>query len=170
MDENDTENGRSIVSVHRMELATAVCILLFSVVVMVSSYRLGAGWDQNGPQSGYFPFYVGVILFVASLAILIGELVKGGGAASESFVAAQPLVRVLKILIPSIIFVIAIVYIGIYVSTAVFIACFMVWLGRYNVIVAALLGIGIAVALFMTFEVWFLVPLPKGPLETWLGY
>jgi hypothetical protein len=26
------------------------------------------------------------------------------------------------------------------------------------------------VAAFLIFEVWFLVPLPKGPLETRLGY
>jgi hypothetical protein len=26
------------------------------------------------------------------------------------------------------------------------------------------------VALFLLFEVWFLIPLPKGPVESWFGY
>jgi hypothetical protein len=77
---------------------------------------------------------------------------------------------VLQIVIPTVIYVVAIIYVGIYVATAVFVSVFMVWLGRYRVVVAVALGVGIAVALFLTFEVWFLVPLPKGPLEALIGY
>jgi hypothetical protein len=153
-----------------MEIATAIAIMVFAAVVMVSNYRLGAGWDRNGPESGYFPFYVGVITFISGAAILIGELIKGGAAGAESFVEGRPLRRVLRIVIPTLIYVVAIIYVGIYVATAVFVSVFMVWLGRYRVVVAVALGVGIAVALFLTFEVWFLVPLPKGPLETLLGY
>jgi hypothetical protein len=152
-----------------MEIATALVIILFAGVVMVSNYRLGAGWDSNGPQTGYFPFYVGVLLAISGAGILIGELVRGGGL-RRSFVAARPLLRVMQILVPTVIFVIAIAFIGIYVSTAVFIAFFMVWLGRYRVLVAVPLGVATALALFFTFEVWFLVPLPKGPLEALFGY
>ena len=165
----DRDSGRSVVSVHTMEIATALVIILFAGVVMVSNYRLGAGWDSNGPQTGYFPFYVGVLLAISGAAILIGEVVKGGGL-RRSFVAARPLLRVMQILVPTVIFVIAIAYLGIYVSTAVFIAFFMVWLGRYRILVAVPLGVAIALALFFTFEVWFLVPLPKGPLEALFGY
>lgn len=167
---DDADNGRSLASIRTMEIVTALVIIVFASVVMVSNYELGAGWDSNGPQSGYFPFYVGVILFISGVAILIGEIVKGGAASAISFVESRPFVRVLQILIPTIVFAIAIVYIGIYVATAIFVSAFMVWLGRYRVIVAAAFGIGIAVALFLTFEVWFLVPLPKGPLEAMFGY
>jgi uncharacterized membrane protein len=156
-----------------MEIATAIVIIAFAAVVMIDNYELGAGWDSSGPESGYFPFYVGVILFISGAAILIGELIevfKGRPSEAGSFVDRAPFVQVLRIFIPMIIYVIGVVYIGIYVSTAIFIATFMVWLGKYRVIVAALFGIGIAIALFLTFEVWFLVPLPKGPLENMLGY
>jgi hypothetical protein len=156
-----------------MEIATAIVIIAFASVVMISNYELGAGWDSSGPESGYFPFYVGVILFISGVAILIGELtevIKGRASEAGSFVDRGPFVQVLRIFIPMIVYIVGVVYIGIYVSTAIFIAAFMVWLGKYRVIVAALFGIGIAVALFLTFEVWFLVPLPKGPLENMLGY
>jgi hypothetical protein len=46
----------------------------------------------------------------------------------------------------------------------------MVWQGKYRWWVAAIIAIAICVGLFFMFEVWFLVPLPKGPLESWLGY
>lgn len=166
----DTENGRSLVTNHTMEIATALSIIAFSGVVIVSNYRLGAGWGPSGPESGYFPFYVGVLLFISGAAILIGELFKRSAAVSESFVDSRPFLRVLRILIPSVIYVVAIAYVGIYVASAVFIAFFMIWLGHYNFIVAAAIGVAFAVALFIIFEIWFLVPLPKGPLEVWLGY
>lgn len=168
-----TEDGPSLVSIRTMEIATAIVIIVFAAVVMIDNYELGAGWDSSGPQSGYFPFYVGAILFIAGAAILIGELVeiaKGRASEAGSFVETGPFIQVLRIFLPMIVYVIGVIYIGIYVATAIFISTFMVWLGKYRVVVAALFGIGIAVALFFTFEVWFLVPLPKGPLEAMFGY
>lgn len=170
---DDIESGPSLVSIRTMEIATAIVILMFASVVIIDNYELGAGWDSSGPESGYFPFYVGIILFISGAAILLGEvseIFKGHASEAGSFVETGPFRQVLRIFLPMIVYVVAIIYLGIYVSTAIFIAAFMVWLGKYRVWVAALFGIGIAVALFFTFEVWFLVPLPKGPLETMLGY
>lgn len=170
MSDEDTQSGPSLVSVRTMEIATAVVIMLAAAIVMVSNYKLGAGWDSSGPQSGYFPFYVGVILFISGAAVLIGELVKGRPAELVSFVETGPFLRVLQIVIPTLIYVIAVVYLGIYVSTAIFVSVFMVWLGGYRIATGTALGIAIAFALFLTFEIWFLVPLPKGPLEALFGY
>lgn len=167
---DDTESGRGIVSNHTMEIATAIAIMIAGALVMSSNYELGMGWDSNGPQSGYFPFYIGVILFISATGILITELLKKDAADRDAFVHHQPMMRVLQIVIPTIIYVVAIMYIGIYVATAIFITTFMIWLGKYRWYVAVAFGVGIAVALFLTFEVWFLVPLPKGPVESLFGY
>ena len=59
---------------------------------------------------------------------------------------------------------------GIYVASAIFILAFMIVIGRENPLKALGVGILVPVALFFMFEKWFLVPLPKGPLEAWLGY
>jgi hypothetical protein len=61
-------------------------------------------------------------------------------------------------------------HIGIYVASAIYIAAFMLYMGRYRVITSAAVGIGVSIALFFMFEIWFLVPLPKGPLEEMLGF
>jgi hypothetical protein len=34
----------------------------------------------------------------------------------------------------------------------------------------ALVSLGNSIVFFLIFERWFLVPLPKGPIETWLGF
>src|SRR5690349_9491400 len=123
----NSDNGRSVASIRTMEIATALAIIAFAAVVMVSNYRLGAGWDSNGPESGYFPFYVGVLMLLAGIAILIGELAKARAAGGGSFVERRPLLRVMQILVPTLIYAALIAYIGIYVATALFISFFMVW-------------------------------------------
>jgi hypothetical protein len=137
------------------------------------------GWQEGfGPGPGYFPFWVAVILGVASLVNLLGAL-RGRGR-GEIFVTLRPFGRVLAVLVPSIIFValigglsmgpVEVPGLGIYVASCLFIVVFMVLVGRENLLKALALGVAVPFALFLMFEKWFLVPLPKGPLEAWLGY
>jgi hypothetical protein len=60
-------------------------------------------------------------------------------------------------------------WIGIYVSSMFLIAVFMMWLGSYRPLYAVALSAVIIVATYLVFETWFLVPLPKGPLEDFFG-
>jgi len=72
--------------------------------------------------------------------------------------------------VPAVVFGFLVWLIGIYVASAVFIGYFMRRVGRYAWHLAAIVSVGVPVALFVLFEIWFLVPLPKGPLEDMLGY
>jgi putative tricarboxylic transport membrane protein len=163
------DNGPAVVSVEKMEIGVALVFLAFSALVMVTNYRLGASWGRDGPQAGYFPFYVGVLMFIASIGILIEQIFRRSRQ-GEVFVKRKSLIRVFQILVPTAAYVALTAYIGIYVATAILIALAMIWLGRYRPGVAVPVAVAISGALFMIFEVWFLVPLPKGPLEAWLGY
>jgi putative tricarboxylic transport membrane protein len=144
------------------------------------------GWQEGlGPGPGYFPFWVAVILGISSL-INLANAVRGYGA-GQIFVAIRPFGRVLAVLLPSLVYValigglslwsvpsigilepIRIPGLGIYVASAIFIFAFMIVVGRENLIKAVGVSVGVPVALFFMFEKWFLVPLPKGPLEAWL--
>ena len=73
-------------------------------------------------------------------------------------------------IIPTAVFVAIIPTLGIYVSSAMLIALFMKWLGKYRWSIVALVAMGVPVATFLVFEKWFLVPLPKGPVEAMLGF
>lgn len=174
--------GETGISTRRMETVVAAILFAVGALVVIDSFRLGARWGDDGPQSGYFPFYIGLLLCASSLATLAQRAFadwKGRGrfrgeiARRESlFVAWGPLKLVLSVLVPAIVYVLAVQLIGIYVASAVYIALFMVWLGRYPWPKSVAIGVAVSVAVFLMFEVWFKVPLYKGlydPLH-WLGY
>jgi hypothetical protein len=141
-----------------------------AVVVMVDTYRLGAGWEPAvGPQSGYFPFYIALIMFITSGVTFLSNLLAKTPDRS-TFVERDQLKLVLQVFVPTVIFVIATIYIGIYISGFLFIAFFMIWLGKYPLYKAVPVAVAVPLILFVVFEIWFLVPLPKGPVEAWLGY
>lgn len=151
------------------EAITSVCIIAIGVVMIISNYRIGAGWASDGPQSGYFPLRIGVILCLASLAVLLRSLF-GKQRERGIFVTWQRLRPVILVLLPTAVFVLAINFIGIYVASALFIAAFMRVMDKSRWWKVVLVGIGVNVMLFWMFEIQFKVPLPKGPLEALLGY
>ena len=167
--EHADDASRRGVSTRTMEIAVAAVILLLGLVVIYDSRRVGAGWGDDGPQAGYFPFYVGIILCVASAWTLLRTLFAGKTDASV-FVTYKKLRLVMSVLLPSTIYVAAIYFIGIYVASAIFIGAFMYWHGRFPWIKIILISVIVPVSMFLMFEVWFLVPLPKGPLEALIGY
>lgn len=130
--------------------------------------RLGARWAEDGPQAGYFPFYVGVLVCLSALVNFVMALVNRKDAGRD-FVELDKLKLVLAVLVPAVIYVALIGWIGIYVASVIFIAFFMRWLGKYAWWKVAVVSVGVMVAFFLIFEVWFLVPLPKGPVENLLG-
>jgi putative tricarboxylic transport membrane protein len=150
------------------EAAVAALFFALGVLVMWDSARLGARWAEDGPQAGYFPFYIGLFICVAS-AINFAAGLRLKGEANRSFVETGQLTLVLAVLVPAAIYVALIGWFGIYVTSAVFIAFFMRWLGKYAWWKVAAVSIGTSAVFYLVFEVWFLVPLPKGPLEEALG-
>lgn len=171
MDSPETrhDGAQNTVSTRVMELVVAALFMAVSALVMWDSWRIGAGWAAGGPESGYFPFYIGLIMFISSAVTFVTNLVTRTPDWSN-FVDRTQLTLVLKVLIPTAVFVFLIGYLGIYVAAAIFIAFFMWWLGRYPLYKIAPIALFVPLMLFMMFEVWFLVPLPKGPLEAALGY
>jgi putative tricarboxylic transport membrane protein len=164
------ESQSSVVSNRTMNIVVALALMAIASVVMISCYRLGAGWAKDvGPDSGYFPFYVALFLFIAGAATLVQNL-RARDASGGSFIGRGELVMVLQVLIPMSIFVVLSIYIGIYISAFLFIGFFMTWHGRYPLYKTVSVAAIVPVLLFIIFEIWFLVPLPKGPLEHWLGY
>ncbi len=167
---------KSAASVRAVDLGTAVIIFVFGAIVLWDSYRIGASWASDGPEAGYFPFYIGVILCIASVVNFANALrektVDEGG---ESFVSMASLKLILSVLIPTIIYVLLIAGVGpipglgIYVASAIFVAVFMLWLGKYAWGITTAVSLGVPVVFFLMFEIWFKVPLPKGPLEALFG-
>ena len=165
---HSADGNENTVSSRTMELIVAAAFMAVAGLVMYDSWRIGARWASDGPEAGYFPFYIGLIMFVASAATFGINLFAV--SASSNFVGRSELKQVMQVLIPTIVFVVAIGYLGLYVAGAIFITYFMIVLGKYPAWRVAPIAVLVPLVLFMMFEVWFLVPLPKGPLEAALGY
>ncbi|OGI51582.1 MAG: hypothetical protein A3A87_00595 [Candidatus Muproteobacteria bacterium RIFCSPLOWO2_01_FULL_60_18] len=170
-DNNHSDDGNQHhgVSTRTVEMAVAAFTFILGLVVIIDSRRVGAGWAEDGPQAGYFPYYIGLILCIASVWTLWRALFSGKAVAGV-FVSHQKLRLVLSVFIPTMIYVAATYFIGIYVASALFIGAFMYWHGRFAWTKIIPVSLAVPVAIFLLFEVWFLVPLPKGPLEALIGY
>jgi len=153
---------------HRwVEAGVAVLMALFGVIVIVGSFQVGIGWGPEGPKSGFFPFYLGVVIIGASVVNLFRAMVEIDR--ERLFADWDQLGQVISVVIPSTIYVLAIPWIGIYVASMLLIALFMKWFGRYGWSLTLSIAIGIPAITYLLFEKWFLIPLPKGPIEDLLG-
>ena len=160
---SENSNHDSVVSIRTMEIITALMFIVVGVVVMVGSLKLGAKWGSDGPESGYFPFYISLIILICSSVTLI-QSIRAKELADETFVEREPFRQVMAVLIPAALFVLGVQLIGIYVAGLLYITFFMVWLGKYAVWKALAVGLGVSIALYMMFEYWFQIPLPHGSL------
>ena len=169
MDREDKAQSPAVVSTRVMDVVVALIFMAIGAIVIWDSIRLGWRWGLEGPQAGYFPFRIGTIIIVSSAATLAIALFRRRQE-SGAFVRRHELMLVLQVLIPTAIFVFLIGYLGIYIAMALFIAFFMWWQGRFSIVRILPVAVLVPIALFFMFEVWFLVPLPKGPVEEWLGF
>jgi hypothetical protein len=167
------QQDKAVGSTRTWEAIVAIAFLVFGSIVVFDSRRLGASWGDDGPQAGYFPFYIGVFILIASVINLVAAI-RSGAKGREAFVEWGQLKMILTVMVPSFVYVAAIdnpwYGLGFYSTSAVFIAFFMKLLGKYSWLKIILVSVGTMVAFFIMFEIWFSVPLPKGPLEAAFGY
>ena len=150
-----------------LEIIVSLALMVFGLVIMLDSYRLGNGWGTDGPQSGYFPFYIGVLMSAAS-AINFVVAIRSGG--SDSFVSREEIRLVGAMFFPTLVFLFIMQWTGIYLASIIFIAFFMRWQGKFSWLRCTIVSIATTLVIFLMFEIWFKVPLLKGPLEAALGF
>ena len=160
------------ISTRTVEVVVALVIFAIGALVVYDSRRLGAKWGADGPEAGYFPFYIGLVICVSTAVIAAQALFGRADKRDGIFVEWQPLRQVLSVLLPALLYVGAIQLIGFYTASAIYIAGFMVWLGKYSWLRSALVGLAVSALAFITFEIWFQVPLYKGAFNplAFLGY
>lgn len=165
------EGSRVGVPTNIIDAVVAVLVMVLGGVVIYGSRKLGSEWTSDGPGAGYFPFYIGLILTISGAGILYQSL-NGNNKNTEVFVDSEQLRRVLSVLLPAGVYVLAIQFLGIYIASAVYIALFMVVLGKYSWLKSVVAALIVNAVFFMMFEVWFKVPLHKGTFDllSGLGY
>ncbi len=169
--EHAADDGPPLAKNGTVDAVVAAILFAFGVVVVVESRRLGAGWTSDGPGAGYFPFYIGLIICIASLGIF-WQSTFSAGRDTDTFVDRGQMKRVMAVLVPALVYVLATVFLGLYVASAIYITLFMVILGHYSWHKSVIVGLVVNAVFFVMFEVWFKVPLYKGTLDPlrFLGY
>ena len=166
---SDGDGAGHDVSVRGPEVAVAGLLMAIALLVIADSLRVGIGWSDDGPRSGYFPFYIGLLLLASSGWTLLKQLLAWRRT-SAVFAERAQLVMVLAILWPMGVYVGAIYLLGLYLASVVLITYFMRRYGKYGWLPTAGVAVGVPLFFFLVFERWFLVPLPKGPIERLLGF
>ncbi len=151
------------------ELVVAALLMVVACLVIKDSLRVGIGWADDGPRSGYFPFYIGLLLLGSSGTVFLSTLLKWRTKAAI-FAEREQLATVYAMLVPMTVYILAMVWLGIYLPSALLIGYFMRRYGKFGWLPTSSVSIAVPLAFFIVFERWFLVPLPKGPIETWLGF
>ena len=168
--EKDPATARDAISTRSVELAVALLFVAAGAVVIIDSLRVGITWAEDGPRAGYFPFYIGCLLAFAGVWVTVQTILRWRTLEGDTFVTKERLKPVFLMLLPTIGFVILIAWLGLYVASFIYIAGFMLWQGKYGWLPTLLVSVCLPVVLFAVFELWFLVPLPKGPVEHLIGY
>lgn len=164
--QNTAQGAARTVSV---DLVVAGIIFALGGLVAYDSWDLGASWASDGPQAGYFPFRIGALICICATVVFVQGLLRFKTDRAV-FVGKTQFRQVLVILLPSTVYVFGVWWIGIYVSSALFIGLFMRLAGHYSWLRSVFVGLAVSVIAFVLFEIWFKIPLPKGPFERLIGY
>ena len=167
MSEPSQSTGGTGPSHRSVEIGVALFMALLAAIGIAGSLKVGIGWGAEGPKAGFFPFYISLIVLIScgfNIAVVLRVFIG-----REIFAEWGQIRQVMSVVIPTTVYVFAVPVLGMYVSSGLLIGVFMKWIGRYSWLIVLGVAIGVPIATFILFERWFLVPLPKGPLEDWLG-
>ena len=159
----------AVTSTHVVEIAVSLLLVALAATLGFDNWRTGIGWDSTGPQAGYFPFYLSVILAGASLYGLVTAYLARREN-SETFVTRAQLRRVMAVFVPTLLFCVVTQFLGMYVASFLLIAAFMRMVGKIALWKGLLTAFLFTAIMFVTFDVAFDVIMPKGPLEAAFGY
>ena len=163
------DDSPSVVSTRTVEIVVSLMLLALAVLLGYDNWRTGIGWDSTGPQPGYFPFYLAVILAAASLFGLV-KAVMSRELALETFVTRAQLRRVMAVFVPTLLFCVVTQFLGIYVASFLLISGFMRLVGKIAWWKSLATAFVFSAIMFVTFDIVFDVIMPKGPLEAAFGY
>ena len=153
------------------DIVTGAIIMVFGLLVVFDSVRLGFGWEENGPQAGFYPFVMGMIMVIGCIIIIIQAIQRKGVARSDKpFIPREAVKPVLQVVIPATLMVAATEYIGLYLAAAIYMGIYMRWIGKHTWKAVLPIAIIVPSVTWYVFEKLFLIPMPQGSLMGWLPF
>jgi putative tricarboxylic transport membrane protein len=149
------------------DVGVALLLLALAVLVAVGALRLDIGWGMNGPQGGFFPFWLAVGLALCCLVILVQALRDTSPVSNRPLVSPGGWLPLLKVAAPAAAMVALTEVVGLYVAAALYIGFYMRWIGKHSWLLVVAVSIGVPFSSYLIFDKWLLIPTPKG---WWGGY
>lgn len=154
---------------HRAELVMALGLVAGALLLVREAMRLPIAWTASGPGPGFFPFWLAVGVTACAVAVLVRTW-RAGRRRGAPFIPAGAWKPLLIVFLPMMAVVALINYLGIYLGGAVYLAGYMRLVGRHRWLQVAAVSAAVPLVLFLIFERWFLMPMPKGVALEWLLY
>jgi hypothetical protein len=164
------QETRPFVSRFAIESAFALFTCLIGAVIIKGALEFNIGWGDIGPEAGYFPFRVGILICAASIVNLVWAIIRRKRLATDTFLTSRQTHDVVAFAVPVVVLVGVTLWLGLYVAMALYLLFTVGLVGRHRMWVTITVAVGTPVILFVLFEYVFLTPLLKGPLEHWLGW
>jgi putative tricarboxylic transport membrane protein len=145
---------------HRaVEIGTAITLLALGAMILNEALRLGPGWGEQGPQPGFFPFVLTIMLIIGSLGVLYVNAYRHPDM-RPFFEVSQEIVDLLKVGVPVAVAVFVIRWAGIYITAGVYLAFFMAWYGKFRWWQALAGGLLLPFILWLVLTRGFAIPMP----------
>jgi hypothetical protein len=146
-------------------MITSVLFMILSVIVMIECARLGFGWEEmSGPQAGFVPFYLALLMLLASIFIFYLAWKEGPKEDDNFFINREGMMEAVKIAVTTLLFSILIIYAGVYFAILIYAPIFVRFVGKHNWSTVIMFTIGITLAIYFGMEVGLKIPLPRSPM------
>lgn len=152
----------------RAELWVSLAFVLLGIIVIADSIRLGFMWGMSGPESGFFPFYLGVGVVISSGIVFFNVFTRyKKEGVGKPLMPPGALKSILWVLIPSTGMVVIMELVGLHIAAALYLLFYMRAVGKIGWVTTLLVSIISPLSLYVIFDKLFLIPLPQG---LWGGY
>ena len=147
----------------KADIITAVLIIAYCIISMIDAMKLHIGWVKNvGPGGGFLPFWLSLIMGICAVIVLLQVLFGKEQSTDPFFKDKQGLVAVSKVFFTTLLCIILYALIGAYFGSAVYLAVYVGYIGRRSKLQIALVSILVPVGIWLMFEYFLKIPLPKG--------
>jgi hypothetical protein len=146
-------------------MITSVLFMILSVIIMIECARLGFGWEEmSGPQAGFVPFYLALLMLLASIFIFYLAWKEGPKEDDTFFINREGMMEAVKIAATTLLFSILIIYAGVYFAMLIYAPVFVRFVGKHNWPTVIMFTIGVTLAIYFGMEVGLKIPLPRSPM------
>lgn len=147
----------------KADIFIALLLMAIGVLAIIDSVRLGFRWGMNGPEPGFFPFYLGTGLTICTFFVLLNNVLKYKRKNPDKrLIPEGGLKPILWVLVPAAVMVLLTGLVGLHIAAAIYLAFYMRVIGKIGWVTTLLISIFVPVTLYIAFDKIFLVPLPQG--------